>query len=876
MDSIYGAWIQPAGPQDSLHHPSGPPEQSWKDPTSTATTTTNGAGPSSGAQHTLDLNDFGLGVDINGGINPHGTSSGTSTSSPASGSQPYGHFAQYPFYLPGPFNVTPYGSTPQWPPSVPLSSYSSLNGATTTTNGQTVSPPQMVIDPALTMGTPSSSSNTQQYSLSSRSSYPSYHNPTMAINPAFVHSFSPPQSAQSPPQTLAPYALHAPSPPVETISPTAFYQQSTPSTSTTPPTPISNAQTPTPTPPSNKLSPQARQEKFNTNIKPLLQPNQFTGAGAVSDLADKIIALDIGEIEGSLRLEILTKIRDNAGNHYFRAWVENEDAMDITREWLKAAAKGDDQLAETIMPLLHIIDRLPWSLESLRKAKLGKIILKLTKEASIPAVKDMASNLERKWRQMASSNSKDDTSKKGGDTETSEDTKTKKRKPLEPPPKPGPPMKKTAVTSVTTKTTITTTKTGAVKDAKSDSSFFSAPKPKPKLPSFKKAATPVKREPEANIAQPSSLDPFQEALKSMAKSRRESPSVTPTPPQSTPSMPATTATVTAGLTRTVKKKKSVSWAPDGRLEQIKLIERAVYDDDPVDGTTIHNIRDLDRDEGAAMHAQLFEELIDWSEPQVLDTPRDIELRPRGEASQERLDQEEREKTALGALYMTLVQIPDSPAEPPAIILDEEVDALVRPMVTGPDVDSMFWSGPPPSEASAAAFHNDQYGAPGGVGMEEDPTKSFPSMDPNAQSGGLGNMTPEQLTQLLATLASQNGVYGQQQQQPGGQGQQVPPYNNAANGPGQQDWNMGNQQWGDYGGYQQEDGGDIHQQQNQPHQSPQRGGWDRGGFRGRGRGRGRGGPVGDGYKDNRKRKPCTFFAQGRCRYGDQCDFSHEAY
>jgi protein phosphatase 1 regulatory subunit 10 len=134
---------------------------------------------------------------------------------------------------------------------------------------------------------------------------------------------------------------------VETISPASFYQQSTPSTSTTPP---SN----TPTPTSNKLTPQARQEKFNSTIKPLLQPNQFTGAGAVSDLADKIIALDIAEIEGPLRLEILTKIRDNAGNHYFRAWVENEDAMDITREWLKAAAKGDDQLAETIMPLLHV------------------------------------------------------------------------------------------------------------------------------------------------------------------------------------------------------------------------------------------------------------------------------------------------------------------------------------------------------------------------------------------------------------------------------------------------------------------------------------------------------------------------------------------
>lgn len=870
MDSIYGAWIQPAGLQDSLHHPSGPAEQSWKDPTSTTATTANGPGPSSGAQPTLDLNDFGLGVDINGGINPHATSSGTSASSPAPGSQPYGHFAQYPFFLPGPFNVTPYGSSPQWTSSVPLSSYSSLNGATTNTNGQTVSPPQMVIDPALTMGASPTSSNTQPYSLSSRSPYSSYHNQPMAINPAFVHSFSSPQNTQSPPQTLAPHALHASPPPVETISPTAFYQQSTPSTSATPP---SN----TPTPPSNKLTPQARQEKFNSTIKPLLQPNQFTGAGAVSDLADKIIALDIAEIEGPLRLEILTKIRDNAGNHYFRAWVENEDAMDITREWLKVAAKGDDQLAETIMPLLHIIDRLPWSLESLRKAKLGKIIVKLTKEASIPAVKDMASNLERKWRQMASTNSKDDPSKKGGDTETSEDTKTKKRKPSEPPPKPGPPTKKTAVSPAATKSTTIVTKTGAVKDAKSDSSFFSAPKPKPKLPSFKKAPVPVKKEPEMNVAQPSSLDPFQEALKSMAKGRKESPAVTPTP-QLPPPAPTPTVAVTAGLAKTVKKKKSVSWAPDGRLEQIKLIERAVYDDDPVDGTTIHNIRDLDRDEGAAMHAQLFEELIDWTEPQALDVPQDIELRSRGEESRERLAQEEREKTALGALYMSAVQIPDSPAEPLVIIPDDQVDSAVRHMVTGSDVDAIFQTGPPPPEASAAAFQNDQYGGTSAIAMEEDPNKPFPSMDPNVlstMSAGLGNMTPEQLTQLLATLASQNGMYGQQQQQPGGHGQQVPPYGNVGNGATQQDWNMNHQQWGDYNGYQQDDSGDMHQQQ-QPQQS-QRGGWDRGGFRGRGRGRGRGGgPIGDGHKDNRKRKPCTFFAQGRCRYGDQCDFSHEAY
>jgi protein phosphatase 1 regulatory subunit 10 len=68
---------------------------------------------------------------------------------------------------------------------------------------------------------------------------------------------------------------------------------------------------------------------------------------------------NIHEADPSIRLEILTKIRDGAGNHYFRAWSENTRAMDITREWLKAAYAADDDspLIETIMPLLHVRGR---------------------------------------------------------------------------------------------------------------------------------------------------------------------------------------------------------------------------------------------------------------------------------------------------------------------------------------------------------------------------------------------------------------------------------------------------------------------------------------------------------------------------------------
>lgn len=93
-------------------------------------------------------------------------------------------------------------------------------------------------------------------------------------------------------------------------------------------------------------------------MKPLIQPTSFTGAGAVNQLVNALYDYGIADVEASMRLEILTKIRDNAGNHYFRAWVDNNDALDIIREWLKLAFQGrsEAQLLETIMPILHVSD----------------------------------------------------------------------------------------------------------------------------------------------------------------------------------------------------------------------------------------------------------------------------------------------------------------------------------------------------------------------------------------------------------------------------------------------------------------------------------------------------------------------------------------
>lgn len=165
------------------------------------------------------------------------------------------------------------------------------------------------------------------------------------------------------------------------------------------------------------------------------------------------------------------------------------------------------------------------------------------------------------------------------------DPKTKKRKLSEPTQsKLLVPQKKAAIgTPTSTKPVVVKKETkpvAAVKDAKADFSFFSAPKPKAKLPSFKKAAVPAQlKKDEANVALPSSFDPFQEALKSM-KARKDSPALS-TPPAASASTPPQ-----IGLGKNGRKKKCVTWVADEQLVSIRLIERAIYDDDPVDVSII--------------------------------------------------------------------------------------------------------------------------------------------------------------------------------------------------------------------------------------------------------------------------------------------------
>ncbi|KAG0695779.1 hypothetical protein DFH29DRAFT_984864 [Suillus ampliporus] len=804
-----------------------PSTDDWKEQSSP----TNGAGGPPGttsAQSSLDLSDYAIG-DL----------AGPSTSSSISPPPAYYGGPFSPFYLPsvpGPYNAVPYGSM-SWsspPTHLPLSNYSTLNGATSTStapsqpsSSQHQSPPvqtqqPMMIDPALTTMNGSGSEPPRQYTQSpshvaqpnpqSQPRHPyQYQHPTLSINPSYVlpaHFYSSHLTQHQPPSqsqgTLSPHVLHSPTPTMM-ASLSSFYAQSpsTPSTSTTATTMTSTATAPAQPP---TISIQARKDTFVTDIRPLLQLNAFGGARTINNLVNLIDNFGSDDVEPALRMEIITKIRDNAGNHYFRAWSENSTAMDITREWLKAAAtaKSDSPLVDTVMPLLHIIDRLPLSVESLKSSKLGKIIVKLVKEPPAPAIKDMASNLERRWRQLVES-----AQKQAENTQT-EDSKLKKRKPVEQPStKAPPPAKKAAVAPTASASKPTAVKKEmksgiAVKDARSDSSFFSAPKPKAKLPSFKKAAG----------------------------------ASTPTPPPASMSITPPLMSMTSGRT----KRKSVTWAPDGQLESIRLIERAVYDDDPVDGVhTAHSLRDLDRGEGAALHAPLFEEVIDWTDPITLEF--EFETSQRGQNSTEKTTQEEREQTALGALYMSPAQIPDSPGEPTTTIGDDEIDVDVKPMTVGSECDNVFWREAELPQSNAASVADLVGQLSGGFDSMSAPTTS--GMQPFGFDPALLSQLPIAPEQVQELMQQAQALFNQH---PSG---------------GDQNWNPNST--ADYGrGYSDNGNGNG---------NGARGRWtsDRGQFRGRGRGRGRGE---DGSYRSSKRKPCSFFAEGRCRYGDQCDFSHE--
>lgn len=237
--------------------------------------------------------------------------------------------------------------------------------------------------------------------------------------------------------------------------------------------------------------------------------------------------------------------------------------------------------------------------------------VRLNCPCGLAAIKSVAQNLESQWRDMISKQQLEEDGLEGqdgtpfsspsnphsrlgaqGNTQLNTflcadaDSKQRKRKQTDSATsREAPPAKKQALSSspapkvVVKKEPVKANASAVVKDAKSDTSFFSAPKAKPKLPSFTKKAPPPPTASAAssvNVAQPmSSLNPFADALKSIDKSRNG------TPPASIVGAPSASAAVAVSspAETAANKKRRVTFAPDDRLVSIRWIERAIYDDD---------------------------------------------------------------------------------------------------------------------------------------------------------------------------------------------------------------------------------------------------------------------------------------------------------
>jgi protein phosphatase 1 regulatory subunit 10 len=465
--------------------------------------------------------------------------------------------------------------------------------------------------------------------------------------------------------------------------------------------------------------------------------------------------------------------------------------------------------------------------------------------------------------------------------------------------------------------TSNATAAAVVKDVKADASFFSA-KPKPKLPSFRRIQKPVEPAPiqastasVSGVAQPMDWDPFADALKSV---RKGSPNVKSQSQPGTNSMdvdlrvdgkePSTSGSGPAAISaKTGKPKKVVRFAGEGELEKIQWIARAVYEDDgSVSGPYgVHgrSLADLQREEGSLLRHKMLEQ-VDWVTPSLIANK---EAKERGLESTEKDVQAQREASTLAALYQGAP--PDTPVEPLSLatLPMDITDPNVVVMMPGEDVAAMMQS------TSMTTSLQDLMAQLTGGTLSTIPTTTATTPAPApapapaptpAPEAGVGGNLAELLERLKGTLPSNApaaDLYG------GGSSFSATPTGPA----GYESTNGYGTGAGGYGGTQPPTG--------PAHDSYSGGGNSLGTYSSghgsaygdSGRGRGGGQPArGRGNRgvpasQNTRRPLCSFFAKGRlvpprslslfrfppprwlmssyvhthrCRYGEDCDFSHD--
>ncbi|BGP46984.1 hypothetical protein JCM10450v2_002836 [Rhodotorula kratochvilovae] len=355
------------------------------------------------------------------------------------------------------------------------------------------------------------------------------------------------------------------------------------------------------------------------------------------------------------------------GLELLQCWLEGASALVSMSSKDKEAAKArpdpkerkkKELEAATLVLVLQVLAKLPLSFDHLLAyMALPKRVKRISDRARDGAAKAAATQLVVKWGKLQ------EAARAGGSSSTAAAGKRKADDA-------NGPAKKAKTTTTTTTTTV--------------KKPVAQPNPLGKaLPSFKKAP--------AAAPPPAGRSALAAALEQL-NARKAAPPAPPAPAPAAAQPAASTAGAapaaaprkgtgkpggTAGNVGE-RVRKSVRWAPEGELEKIKLIEKAIYaDEDGAEGATVtaegesldESLHLMQEQEGLslAMHfeeEELIEE-IDWYEPVDVVIPDTEDFAPLREPK----------KSSEPELYpeTTPMEVdsapPESPSEPPASELD---------------------------------------------------------------------------------------------------------------------------------------------------------------------------------------------------------------
>ncbi|KAG0144114.1 hypothetical protein CROQUDRAFT_642778 [Cronartium quercuum f. sp. fusiforme G11] len=359
------------------------------------------------------------------------------------------------------------------------------------------------------------------------------------------------------------------------------------------------------------------------------------------------------------RLELLSAIRASANKEFFTAWAAESTGLGLLEAWLKGSVHAheraksrssdddtDSQERDAVLAsLLQMLEKMPITVDHLKHHTFAKQVMRINKETNAQrfsdTVKAISKKLEQEWRAVV----RDAGNKSGNNDTASRDVKKRNE------PSPEPAQVKKRKVEVATKPSVAPTNS----NTKATDMFFGK-SDRLKLPAFSK------KKPETIVSNPSpstpAMDPFAAAMAAL-KERNSSLGLGE----------INMTTVTAPKAKTGgKPTKRVTFLPDDKLCQIKIVERLVYEGEEYETHPLGDARKMDAIEGRYLHhaEEFLEEEMEWVTPievvLTAETITNLETSPLD--SPEVAIQEEREKTVVEVTYYDESQIPESPQEPP--------------------------------------------------------------------------------------------------------------------------------------------------------------------------------------------------------------------